>query len=60
MNICGCVRRVKGIEICEIQLLRKDGKACCQPVLVVDDVVDTRERVEALALDVSFVEVQVL
>src|SRR5689334_20074634 len=58
MKVRGRVRRVKGVEIEVVKLLRKQREAAGQSIVRVDDVVDTRERVEAFALDVAlcFVE----
>ena len=52
-------RRIERVEIEEIKLLRENGEAARQAIVGIDDVVDARKRIEALALDVAplFVEI---
>src|SRR5689334_6795544 len=58
MKVRGRVRRVERVEIEKVELLRKHRETAGQPIVRVDDVVDAREGVEALALDVALVFVQ--
>src|SRR6188474_489835 len=55
MKVRGRVRRVESIQVEVVKLLRKDRKARGESIVVVDDVIETRERVETLALDVALV-----
>src|SRR6185369_6450421 len=53
MKVGGRVRRIKGVQVEVVKLLRKDREAGRQSIVLVDDVVDARERVETLALNIA-------
>src|ERR1051326_2043569 len=58
MEVRRRIGRVERVEIEVVKLLRKDREARCQSIVAVDDVIETRKRVEALALDVALVLVE--
>src|SRR5690242_15346111 len=53
VEVRGRVGRVESVEIEIVKLLRKQREAAGQTIVRSDDVVDTRERIEAFALDVA-------
>src|SRR5690349_5953358 len=53
MKVRGRVRRVEGVEIEVVKLLRKQREAAGQSIVRVDNVIDAGKRVEAFALDVA-------
>src|SRR4051794_30689789 len=58
MEVRSRVRRIEGVQVEVVKLLRKDREARRQTIVIVDDVVETRKRIEALAFDIALVFVE--